>query len=555
MSSATESAVDGRMDDRLKHLGSDPGSERGLDRSSDRIRERLQATKIHRNLSAPQLVAVSLARGESQLAANGALVAYTGARTGRSPKDKFIILDDRTRDRVNWGRVNQPFDAHKFDALLERVLAHLAKHELYLQDLYAGADPRYQMPVEIISEFAWHALFVRQLFLRPTAEELATHVPAFTVIAAPEFEAVPELDGTRSSTFILVDFTRRIVLIGGTKYAGEMKKCIFGVLNFLLPERDVLPMHCSANVGENGVPALFFGLSGTGKTTLSADPHRRLIGDDEHGWSREGIFNFEGGCYAKCVDLSEEKEPQIYHAIRFGSVLENVVLNPATCEPDYHDIRFTENTRAAYPIDCIENALIPSIGGHPRHILFLAADAFGVLPPISRLTPEQAMYHFLSGYTAKLAGTEAGLGSEPVPDFSTCFGAPFMPLPPKFYAAMLGERMRQHGAQCWLVNTGWIGGAFGVGQRINLAHTRAIVHAVLDGRLATAQFVTEPSFGFSIPTACPDVPPEMLNPRQLWSDPAKYDEQAAMLAEKFQENFARFDVPDEIRNAGPKAQR
>ncbi len=521
----------------------------------DRLLSRLSEARIHRNLSVPQLVAVSLARGESKFAANGALVAYTGARTGRSPKDKFIVQDDRVRDRVNWGRVNQPFDTAKFDALLERVLDHLAGRDLYVQDLFAGADTRYRLPVEIVSEYAWHALFVRQLFLRPTPQELEHHVPQFTVIAAPEFEAVPERDGTRSSTFILVDFTRGIILIGGTKYAGEMKKCIFGVLNFLLPEQDVLPMHCSANVGDDNVSALFFGLSGTGKTTLSADPHRQLIGDDEHGWSPQGIFNFEGGCYAKCVDLSEEKEPQIYHAIRFGAVLENVVLDPATCEPDYHDIRYTENTRAAYPIDNIENALIPSVGGHPRNVLFLTADAFGVLPPISRLTPEQAMYHFLSGYTAKLAGTEAGLGSEPVPDFSTCFGAPFMPLPPKTYAAMLGERLRKHNAQCWLVNTGWTGGAFGVGRRMSLPHTRAMVHAVLDGRLAKVQFVTEPSFGFSIPTSCPDVPQEVLNPRNVWKDPAAYDQQAAMLANKFAENFAKFDVPEEIRNAAPRARK
>ena len=340
------------------------------------------------------MVAVSLARGEAKLAANGALVAYTGPRTGRSPKDKFIILDDHTRETVKWGKVNQPMEPEKFDALYQRVMAHLAKRDVYVQDLFAGADPHYQMPVQIISEYAWQALFVHQLFLRPTPEELATHVPEFTVIAAPEFEADPERDGTRSSTAILLDFTRRIVLIVGTKYAGEMKKCIFSVLNFLLPQRDVFPMHCSANVGEDGVTALFFGLSGTGKTTLSADPYRRLIGDDEHGWGPNGVFNFEGGCYAKCVDLSKEKEPQIYHAIRFGSVLENVVLDPESCEPDYHDIQFTENTRAAYPIDYIQNALIPSIGGHPKNVLFLTADAFGVLPPISKLTPEQAMYHF-----------------------------------------------------------------------------------------------------------------------------------------------------------------
>ncbi|MHB1937409.1 MAG: phosphoenolpyruvate carboxykinase (ATP) [Acidobacteriaceae bacterium] len=511
--------------------------------------------RIHRNLSVPQLVAISLARGESKLAANGALVAYTGARTGRSPKDKFIVRDDRTRDTVKWGNVNQPLESQKFDALCRRVLTYLANRDVYAQDLFAGADPHYRMPVQMISEYAWQALFVRQLFLRPTPEDLVTYAPEFTVIAAPEFEAVPERDGTRSSTAILLDFTRKIVLIVGTKYAGEMKKCIFSVLNFLLPQRDVFPMHCSANVGEDGVTALFFGLSGTGKTTLSADPYRRLIGDDEHGWGPNGVFNFEGGCYAKCVDLSKEKEPQIYHAIRFGSVLENVVLDPETCEPDYHDVRFTENTRAAYPIDYIQNALVPSIGGHPKNVLFLTADAFGVLPPISRLTPEQAMYHFLSGYTAKLAGTETGMGSEPVPDFSTCFGAPFMPLPPKVYAAMLGERLRRHEAQCWLVNTGWIGGAYGVGQRIGLPHTRAMVHGVLDGKLAEEQFVKDPTFGFSIPTSCPSVPYEILNPRNMWKDREVYDRQAAMLSEKFHENFVQFDVPDAVRNAGPQAQK
>lgn len=515
----------------------------------------LADARIHRNLSMPQMVAVSLARGESKLAANGALVAYTGARTGRSPKDRFIIQDDRTRDSVNWGKINQPLEPEKFDALCRRVLEHLADRDVYVQDLFAGADSAYRMPVQIVSEYAWHALFVHQLFLRPTPEELATHVPAFTVIAAPEFEAVPERDGTRSSTAILLDFTRKIVLILGTKYAGEMKKSIFSVMNFLLPQRDVLPMHCSANVGADGSTALFFGLSGTGKTTLSADPCRRLIGDDEHGWSPNGVFNFEGGCYAKCVDLSPEKEPQIFRAIRFGAVLENVVLDPATCEPDYHDTRFTENTRAAYPIDNIDNAMVPSVGGHPRNVLFLTADAFGVLPPISKLSPEQAMYHFLSGYTAKLAGTETGMGSEPVPDFSTCFGAPFMPLPPKTYAEMLGDRLRRHQAQCWLVNTGWSGGAYGVGKRISLPYTRAMVHALLEGKLENVEFVKEPTFGFTIPKSFPGVPREILNPRDAWKDRDAYDRQAAMLAEKFRENFARFDVGEQIRNAGPKSQR
>jgi len=515
-----------------------------------RLSEGLHA---HRNLSTAQLVETSIARGEGRLAANGALVAYTGARTGRSPRDKFTIEDAETRERVHWGKVNQPFPPEKFHALLVRVLRHMAERDLYIMDLAAGADPAYRLPIQAICEYAWHALFAKQLFIRPSGEELAAHTPEFTVIAAPEFEAVPERDGVRSGTFILTDFTHKIVLIGGTKYAGEMKKSIFGVMNYLLPDRNVFPMHCSANIGADGATALFFGLSGTGKTTLSADPERRLIGDDEHGWSPEGVFNFEGGCYAKCVDLSPEKEPQIYNAIRFGSVLENVVLDPRTGEPDYSDIRYTENTRAAYPVDFIARAVIPGIGGHPRNVLFLAADAFGVLPPIARLTPNQAMYHFLSGYTAKLAGTEAGLGSEPVPEFSTCFASPFLPLAPKVYAEMLGRRLREHNAQCWLVNTGWSGGGFGVGKRMSLQHTRAMVHAALDGRLAQAEFTTEPAFGLSIPTACPDVPSEMLHPRNVWADKAAYDAQARLLASKFAENFKKFDVAESVRLAGPRA--
>src|SRR5580692_7447351 len=486
----------------------------------------VEGAHVHRNLSTPQLVEAAIARGEASLADNGALVALTGARTGRSPRDKFIVRDALTSDTVDWGKVNQPFDSAKFEALLARVVAHMRERDLYVLDLFAGADEHYRLPVQIIAEYAWHALFVKQLFVRLPAEELAGHRPEFTVIAAPEFEAVPGRDGTHSGTFIITDFTRRIILIGGTKYAGEMKKSIFGVMNFLLPGRNVFPMHCSANLGKAGDTALFFGLSGTGKTTLSADPRRRLIGDDEHGWSENGIFNIEGGCYAKCVDLSAEKEPQIYHAIRFGAVLENVVIDPRTGAPDYSDIRYTENTRAAYPIDFIANAVIPGVGGHPRNVLFLAADAFGVLPPIARLTPDQAMYHFLSGYTAKLAGTEAGLGSEPVPEFSACFGSPFLPLAPSVYAAMLGDRLRQYGAQCWLVNTGWTGGAFGTGKRMSLKHTRAMVHAALDGRLGKAEFVVEDAFGLSIPTSCPDVPSELLNPRNAWADKQAYDAQA-----------------------------
>jgi phosphoenolpyruvate carboxykinase (ATP) len=519
------------------------------------LRALTQGPQVHRNLPVSQLVETALLRGEGRLASNGALVAYTGARTGRSPRDKFTVDDETTHSTVDWGRVNQPFAPEKFEALLERVMLHMRERDLFVEDLYAGADAAYRLPIRVICEYAWHALFVKQLFVRPAPGELPGHEPQFTVIAAPDFEAQPERDGTRTETFILADFTRKIILIGGTKYAGEMKKSIFGVMNFLLPQRiegdRVLPMHCSANVGVKGDTALFFGLSGTGKTTLSADPARRLIGDDEHGWSPSGIFNFEGGCYAKCVDLSEEKEPQIYRAIRFGSVLENVVLDANTSRPDYTDISLTENTRAAYPVNFIENALIPGIGGHPKNVLFLAADAFGVLPPIARLTPEQAMYHFLSGYTAKLAGTEAGLGSEPVPEFSACFGSPFLPLAPHVYAEMLGERLKQHQAACWLVNTGWSGGAFGVGKRMSLKYTRAIVNAALDGKLDKVKFVTESAFGLSIPTRCPDVPAEILNPRNMWKDKAAYDRQAANLAARFEKNFQQFDAPEAVRAAGP----
>ncbi len=506
---------------------------------------------VHANLCVAELVETSLKRGEGQLAANGALVSVTGARTGRSPKDKFTVDDAVTHELVDWGKVNKPFSPEKFEALLERVVEHLAGRELFAQDLFCGADKAYQLPIRVVSEYAWHALFVRDLFVRPTAAELASHVPEFTVIAAPEFEAVPERDGTNSKAFILADFTRKVVLIGGTKYAGEMKKSIFGVMNFIVPNKDVLPMHCSANVGADGVTALFFGLSGTGKTTLSADPARRLIGDDEHGWGPAGVFNFEGGCYAKCVDLTEEKEPQIFRAIRFGSVLENVILDE-TRKPDYFDIHLTENTRAAYPVDYIENAVIPGVGGHPKNVMFLAADAFGVLPPIAKLTPDQAMYHFLSGYTAKLAGTEAGV-IDPEPEFSACFGAPFLPLAPRVYAEMLGKRLTQHNASCWLVNTGWSGGKFGVGKRMSLKITRALVNAALDGRLEKVEFVTEPAFGLSIPVSCPEVPSEILNPRNAWADKAAYDKTAADLAARFEANFKQFNASAAICAAGPKA--
>ena len=514
----------------------------------------LNSNKVYRNLRSGPLIEHSIRRGEGHLADNGALAAYTGKYSGRVPKDKFTVKDAVTADKINWGDINLAFDPEKFDALFDRVVEHMQGRELFVQDLYAGADPKYRLPVRVINELAWQNLFVRALFVRPSEDDLKTHRPEFTILCAPQFLADPQRDGTRTEVFVIVSFTRRAIIIGGTKYAGEMKKSIFGIMNFLLPERNVFPMHCSANAGKNGDTALFFGLSGTGKTTLSADPDRSLIGDDEHGWSPTGIFNFEGGCYAKCINLTKESEPQIWHAIRFGSVLENVVLNPLTHVPDYNDVSLTENTRCAYPINYIDGAIIPGIGGHPKNVIFLTADAFGVLPPISRLNPEEAMYHFLSGYTAKVAGTELGL-KEPQPSFSTCFGAPFMPLPPRMYAEMLGRRLQEHGTQCWLVNTGWFGGPYGVGSRMKLQFTRAMVSGILAGSLKNVQYRIEPSFGFTVPTSCPGVPPESLEARGAWKDPAAYDKAAADLAARFAKNFEKFDAPANVKAAGPKAQK
>jgi phosphoenolpyruvate carboxykinase (ATP) len=516
------------------------------------IAELLSEGRTHFNLSPAELVEHSIRRGESQMASNGAINAFTN-RTGRSPKDKFVVKDETTANTVNWGPVNQPFTPEKFDALYERVMNHLRGRELFVQDLFCGADPAYRLPVRVVNEYAWHNLFVHQLFIRPTAQELKMHHAEFTVIGAPEFKSDPARDGVNSEVFVVVSFTRRTVLVGGTSYAGEMKKSIFSIMNFLLPPRNVFPMHCSANVGHNGVSALFFGLSGTGKTTLSTDPSRDLIGDDEHGWSANGIFNFEGGCYAKCIKLSKKNEPQIWDAIRFGCVLENVILDPHTRVPDYNDDSKTENSRAAYPMNFIENAVIPGVAGHPKNVVFLTADAFGVLPPISKLTPEQAMYHFLSGYTAKVAGTEAGL-KEPTATFSTCFGSPFLPLAPKVYAEMLGRRLREHNAQCWLVNTGWQGGPYGVGQRMAIPFTRAMVDAAVEGELIKGEFETERSFGFAIPKQCPGVPAHVFNPRNAWADKAAYDKAAEDLRNRFAKNFENFDAPAEVKAAGPKKQ-
>jgi len=518
------------------------------------VAELLDRRHVHFNLDGAPLVEHAIRRGEGKLAANGALAATTGKYTGRSPKDKFVVKDALTADKVAWGAVNQPLDRGKFSALYERVLAYLDERELFVQDLFCGADTRYRLPVRFVNEFAWHNLFVRQLFIRPTAAELREHQAEFTVISAPGFKADPRRDGTASEAFVILNFAERIVLIGGSAYAGEMKKSIFSIMNFLMPPRNVFPMHCSSNVGHDGVTALFFGLSGTGKTTLSADPSRNLIGDDEHGWSSDGIFNFEGGCYAKCIQLSPNKEPQIWNALRFGSVLENVALDPETRIPNYADDSLTENTRAAYPVDFIENCVIPGVGAHPKNVVFLTADAFGVLPPVAKLTPEQAMFHFMSGYTAKVAGAEAGV-KEPQATFSTCFGAPFLPLAPQVYAEMLGRRLREHHAQCWLVNTGWQGGPYGVGKRMDIPHTRAMVDSAVEGALAQVEFEIEPSFGLHIPLHCPGVPSQLLNPRNAWADKAAYDRAAADLCARFAKNFEQFDAPEQVRAAGPKSQK
>ncbi|MFD2171049.1 phosphoenolpyruvate carboxykinase (ATP) [Tumebacillus lipolyticus] len=514
----------------------------------------LDNTTVHRNLSVPSLVETAVKYGEGLVTSTGALSVTTGKYTGRSPKDKFIVEDALSKDHVHWGPVNQPFSQEKFDALYAKVLSHLkTKDELFIFDGFAGADETYRLPIRIINEYSWQNLFVHTLFIRPTAAELETHDPQFTVIGVPSFLADPAVDGTSSETFILVSFEKRVVLIGGTHYAGEMKKSIFSVMNFLLPQKGVMPMHCSANVGQSGDVALFFGLSGTGKTTLSADPNRNLIGDDEHGWSDDGVFNFEGGCYAKCIRLTAANEPEIWNAIKFGAVLENVVVDQASRVADYDSDQLTENTRAAYPIDSIPGAVLPSVGGHPNVIVFLTADAFGVLPPIAKLTKEQAMYYFLSGYTSKLAGTERGV-TEPEATFSTCFGAPFLPLAPTVYAELLGEKITKHDAKVYLVNTGWTGGGYGEGSRMKLSYTRAMVTAAIEGRLDTANYEIDPIFGLALPTEVDGVPAEVLNPRNTWENKEAYDVQAKDLASRFINNFEKFGtVSDEIKSAAPKA--
>jgi phosphoenolpyruvate carboxykinase (ATP) len=516
----------------------------------------VRSGRVHWNLSPAALYEQALNRGEAQLAAEGPLVARTGQHTGRSPNDKFVVKEPSSETHVHWGSVNRPIDEEKFAALHRDMMAYLQDKELFVLDAWGGTDPVYKLPIRIVNQFAWHNLFARNMFLpEDDTAKRAEHRPEYTVIDAPLFKADPAKHGTRSECFIFVHFGKKLVLIGGTHYAGEIKKSIFTILNYTLPRQGVLSMHCSANIGGNGDTALFFGLSGTGKTTLSSDPHRRLIGDDEHGWSDTGVFNFEGGCYAKVIKLSAEAEPQIYATTeRFGTILENVVIDPDTRSLDLDDASLTENTRASYPIDFIDNAEMSGRGGHPTNIVMLTADAYGVLPPIARLTPEAAMYHFLSGYTARVAGTEKGV-TEPKATFSTCFGAPFLPLNPNVYAKMLGEKIAKHQARVWLVNTGWTGGPYGVGSRMKIAHTRAMITAALTGELDSVQYQKHPTLNLDMPTSCPGVPPAVLDPRSTWPDAAKYDEQAGKLARMFVDNFKTFeaDVASSVKEAGPKA--
>jgi phosphoenolpyruvate carboxykinase (ATP) len=506
------------------------------------------------NLSVAQLYEKAIERGEGELAAAGPLVVRTGQHTGRSPKDKYIVDEPGSHDGVWWGGFNQPISEQKYERLRERFIRHMNEREVFVQDCFVGADPRFRRSVRAYTETAWASIFCDNLFIRPKPADLVDFRPNFTIIDAPGFRADPQRDGTRSETVILVHLSRQEIMIGGSEYAGEMKKGAFGIMNYRLPEEGVLPMHSSVNVGRNGDAAVFFGLSGTGKTTLSADPERILIGDDEHGWSDEGVFNLEGGCYAKTIRLSHIYEPDIYSTTRrFGTILENVVIDPETRELDLDSDEVTENTRGAFPLYFISNSSEEGICGHPSTVIFLTADAFGVLPPISRLTRDQAMHHFISGYTAKLAGTEVGI-KEPQATFSTCFGAPFMPRHPGVYAGMLGERLERHDVPVWLVNTGWTGGPYGTGERMNIAHTRQMVRAALNGALEGVPTRTDPVFGVEVPTSCPDVPSEVLWPRDTWQDAEAYDRQADKLARMFVENFVQFEagLSQAVRAAGPR---
>lgn len=515
------------------------------------------SAKANINLSLDELLQSAVARKEGVITDSGALAADTGKFTGRSPKDKFTVKDSKTADTVWWGDINQPYDGDKFEALMEKVIDHYKGKEIFVRDAYACADPNYRLKVRVVNESAYQNLFVHHMFIRPDENEIDTIDPDWVILAAPSFMADPEIDGTRQENFSIIDFSRKIYLIGGSGYTGEIKKGIFTVLNYILPmERDVLSMHCSANIGKDQDTAIFFGLSGTGKTTLSADPERSLIGDDEHGWSDKGVFNFEGGCYAKVIDLSEEKEPQIWNAISNGTLVENVRFFPNTNQVNYEDVSVTQNTRAAYPIYKIDGIAEPSIGPHPKNIFFLTCDAFGVLPPISKLNPGQAMYHFISGYTAKVAGTEEGI-DEPEATFSACFGAAFLPLHPGKYAEMLGKKMQEHNVNVWLVNTGWSGGAYGTGSRMKLKYTREMISAALEGKLDSIEYHEHPIFGVQIPESCEGVPSDLLNPRETWADKSAYDKKAEHLAGLFNKNFEQYasGVNQEILDAAPAAKR
>jgi phosphoenolpyruvate carboxykinase (ATP) len=508
------------------------------------------------NLHPSELVEECIIRGEGVLTDVGALAIDTGEFTGRSPKDKFVVYDDTTKDSVWWGDVNNRFETDKFDALHHRMLAYLSGKEIWVRDAYVCADPTFRLNIRVVNENPAHNLFSYNLFLRPTAEEVKSFKHDWVIINAPGFKADPKIDGTRQHNFAIINFTKKTILIGGTAYTGEIKKSIFSVLNYILPHnKKVLSMHCSANIGKNGDTAIFFGLSGTGKTTLSADPNRKLIGDDEHGWSDQGVFNFEGGCYAKCVDLTAEKEPQIFNAIKFGSVLENIDFYEGTTNVNYSDISKTENTRVSYPANYIENAVTPAVGDKPKNIFFLTCDAFGVLPPISKLTTGQAMYHFISGYTAKVAGTEMGI-TEPTTTFSACFGKAFLPLHPTKYAELLGEKLNKENVNVWLLNTGWVGGAYGVGSRIKLSYTRALITAALNGDLDKVEYGTTPYFKLNFPKACPDVPADILEPENAWNNKEDFNKKAQSLAASFLKNFEQYAeaANEEILAAAPRVE-
>jgi len=515
----------------------------------------INPSKIYRNLSVEKLVEISVEKNEGMVTSTSSLSVKTGKYTGRSPDDRFIVFDDLTHDKVHWGKVNKQIPTETFEKLSQKMKKFVGGKELFVFDGFVGADPENRLPIRIITDHAWQSLFAHQLFIRPSSDELESHEPELTVMCINDFDAIPEVDGTNSNAFILINLTKKLVLIGATNYAGEIKKSVFSVMNFLLPSRDVFPMHCSSNIGKDGDTALFFGLSGTGKTTLSADPERMLIGDDEHGWSDKGIFNIEGGCYAKCINLKEKSEPQIWNAIKNGAVLENVVIDKESLKPDFDDGSLTENTRAAYPLDYIPKAVIPSVGGNPKVIIFLTADAMGVLPPLSKLSKNGAMFHFMSGYTSKLAGTERGI-KEPKATFSKCFGAPFMPRLASVYAKMLGEKISKHNTAVYLINTGWSGGPYGVGKRIKIEYSRAMVTAAINGSLDIVKFSHNDLFNLDVPTECPEVPSEVLEPRNTWVDKDSYDLSAKKLAQMFVDNFKKFkDVSEEIRSAGPKLYR